>query len=118
MTFVEKFQHQCQLRGVAPTRALIDCGFHPSLYAKWQKQPERMPYGDTVKRLCDYFGCPYGSLETDSESVSKSLDTYTILNRCILALPKADRDHLLSYVVFTYGKDLPDEVQELWKTAH
>ena len=116
MTFFDNFMHQCRLKGVAPSRALQEAGLSKALYQKWRAKPDRMPYGDTVKKLCDYFGCSYEALETDSAPMTKQTDTYTLLNRCILSLPKKDREHLLSYILFTYREDLPDEMQTLWKT--
>ena len=112
MNFFENFCHQCDLKGVKPSRALEDAGLSKSLYQKWRAKPERMPYGDTVKKLCDYFGCSYDALDS-SAVVTDKTDTYTLLNQCILALPKRDREHLLSYILFTYREDLPDEMQKL-----
>lgn len=115
MTFLENFLYQCKLKGVSPSGALDAIGMSRSLYCKWKKQPEKMPYGHTVKKLCDYFGCPYEALETKTEIKTDKLDTYTLLNKCILSLSKKDREYLLSYVMFTYKEEIPDDLQRLWQ---
>ena len=114
MNFFDNFCHQCDLKGVKPSRALEDAGLSKSLYQKWRAKPDRMPYGDTVKKLCDYWEQYFFRTILESSAVvTDKTDTYTLLNQCILALPKKDREHLLSYVLFTYREDLPDEMQTL-----
>ena len=80
MTFFDNFMHQCKLKGVKPTRALQDAGLNKALYSRWSKQPDRMPMGDTMQKLCEYFGCSYESLETKA-AVSDQTDVYTLLDR-------------------------------------
>lgn len=60
MCFYDKFTLICEQRGVAKTRALIDAGLSKSLAAKWEKKKEKgenvVPNGETLLKLCNYFG--------------------------------------------------------------
>ena len=115
MTFLENFEQQCRLRGESPSHALTAAGLSATLYAKWKKQPERMPYGATIQKLADYFGCPFEFLETGGRASRDETDTMTALIQCLRKLPEHDQYHILSYVLFVYGDDLPDEMQKLRK---
>ena len=115
VTFLENFEQQCRLRGESPSHALSASGLSPSLYGKWKKQPERMPYGATVKKLADYFGCSFEFLETKGRASHHETDTMTAINQCLQKLSEQDQNHILSYILFVYGDDLPDEMQKLRK---
>ena len=115
MTFVENFEQQCKLRGESASHALESAGLSRSLYGKWKKHPERMPYGETVRKLAAYFGCSFEALETNGRAPRLESDTVTALIQCIQHLSEQNQQHLLSYVLFTYGEELPDEMQKLWE---
>lgn len=58
MCFFDKFTKLCKEKGVSETRALIDAGLSKSLRTKWAKKPETIPNGETITKLCNYFGVP------------------------------------------------------------
>ena len=103
MTFLENFEQQCRIRGESPSHALEAAGLSKSLYGKWKKQPDRMPYGDTVKKLANYFGCSFEALESGGRPARYTSDTFTQLMNEIAKLDNRDQKHLLSYIIFTYG---------------
>ena len=110
MTFLEKFEQICAVRGETPSHALRAAGMNPSCYPKWKKAPERTPYGTTIQTLANYFRCPAWMLEP---SVQEMSETQASLMYVLSLLSESDQKHALSYFLFTYRKDLPDEVQTL-----
>ncbi len=117
MTFIEKFEQQCRIRGEKPCSALERAGLSKSLWTKWKRQPDRTPYADTIQKLATYFGCPFESLVPDGVAPSivpsGGSDTFTAIVNCVAGLSEDNQKHLLSYILFTYRKELPDAVQKL-----
>lgn len=60
MCFYDKFLLLCKEREVTKTRALIDAGLSKSLARKWENKLEKgenvVPNGETLLKLCNYFG--------------------------------------------------------------
>lgn len=113
LTFLDNFEQQCRVRGESASHALEAAGLSRALYGKWKKKPDRMPYGTTVKKLADYFGCAFEDLEPNGRAPAMESDIATALIACIRKLSKQDQQHLLSYILFTYQEELPDEMQKL-----
>jgi len=102
MTFLENFEQQCRLRGESPSHALEASGLSKSLWAKWKKYPERMPYGDTVKKLADHFGCAFEDLETNGRAPKEDSDLFLKIKQAVLKLDDKQRGYLLSFIQFTF----------------
>lgn len=110
MTFLDKFEQICAVRGETPSHALREAGLNPSCYPKWKKVPDRTPYGTTIQTLSEYFHCPTWMLEPSKQEMT---EIQAALMYVLSLLPEDDQRHALSYFLFTYRKDLPDEVQEM-----
>lgn len=110
MTFLDKLEQICAVRGETPSHALRRAGLDPSCYPKWKKVPDRTPYGTTIQALAKYFHCPTWMLEPGQQEMT---EIQAALMYVLSLLPEADQRHALSYFLFTYRKDLPDEVQKM-----
>lgn len=116
MTFLENVEQMCRLRGESVSHALEAAGIDKSLYPKWRKNGKNfIPRGTTVQRLADYFGCSFHDLEPHGKKPSEYEDSYVALTTVLKNLNAYDLDKVLAYVLFTYGEELPDEMQKLRK---
>lgn len=109
MTFLDSFEQICRSRGEAPSHALEACGLSKSLYQKWKKNPDRFPYGSTIRKLADYFGCSFEDLDGTGPTKRTKTEMYMILENRIARLSERDQKLLLKYIDFTFG----DELQKL-----
>lgn len=55
MNFYETFCFLCKEKGVARGRAVLDAGLSKSTAYKWAKNPDIVPEGATLTKLCNYF---------------------------------------------------------------
>ena len=110
MTFLDNLEIMCKTRGESVSHALASAGLSPSLYPKWRNMKNFTPSGRTIQKLADYFGCSYQTLVPRDTT---RLSTAETINVAIQHLPERDRVKILAYILFTYGKELPDEMQEL-----
>jgi len=102
MSFLENFEQQCRLRGESPTHALEQAGLSRSLLAKWRERPDRMPYGATVKKLADYFGCAFEDLDPSGRTSRYETDEFAAVKKCIFQLDNNQIKYLLSFLKITY----------------
>lgn len=58
--FYNNFVRLCELKGVKPSRAALDCGISKSVVSKWKQNAEKgielTPNGPSLRSLSDYFG--------------------------------------------------------------
>ena len=102
MTFLENFERQCAMKGVTPSHALESAGLSRSLYSKWKHNPERPPYGHTVTKLAEYFGCAFADLDPNGRAPRRRDSVYNDIVDHVAKMDSRDREHLLSYIRFTY----------------
>jgi len=62
MSFYDNFVKICRARGESPSHAVEAAGLSRSMLSKFVKYPDRVPSGETAKKLVDYFGCSYEDL--------------------------------------------------------
>ncbi len=87
--FYTNFVKLCNRKGIAPTAAAVEMGFHRSDATRWSKGAE--PRRTTLEKVADYFGVTVSDLiGDDSEQKEK---------------PTAQGDGLIS--------DLPQDLQKL-----
>ena len=55
MNFYEAFCVLCDEKDVKRSRALLDAGLSKGLLTKWAKNPDTIPNGETLSKLCRYF---------------------------------------------------------------
>lgn len=62
MSFYDNFVRICRARGESPSHAVEAAGLSRSMLSKFLKYPDRVPSGETAKKLVDYLGCSYEDL--------------------------------------------------------
>ena len=112
MTFLENFEQICRVRGDTPCHALESAGLNKSLYTKWRQNPDNKLTWTTIQKLSAYLNLPIHLLIPNERYMS---ETALAIMDAINNLEERDQKKTLSYILFTYGKELPDEMQRLWK---
>ena len=102
MSFLENFEQQCRLRGESPSHALEAAGLSRSLLTKWRNRPDRVPYGITIQKLANYFGCSFDSLDDTGRSSRYESDELAAVKNCIYQLNDDQLKYLLSFLKITY----------------
>lgn len=64
--FYERFVQLCRQKGVAPSRAAEEAGISKSLVSKWKSGAAKVPSGEVLRKLADYFAIPLSSLLEDA----------------------------------------------------
>ena len=99
MPFLDNFLNICEARGESPSHALESAGLAKSLLSKWRKYPDRVPYGDTVKKLADYFGCTFEDLFY-SGPVNTRTETAIKIQSAVDKLDEKQQKFLLRFIQF------------------
>lgn len=87
--FYTNFVKLCNRKGIAPTAAAVEMGFHRSDATRWSKGAE--PRRTTLEKVADYFGVTVSDLIGDDSAQKEK--------------PTAQGDGLIS--------DLPQDLQKL-----
>ncbi len=87
--FYTNFVKLCNRKGIAPTAAAVEMGFHRSDATRWSKGAE--PRRTTLEKVADYFGVTVADLIGDDSAQKEK--------------PTAQGDGLIS--------DLPQDLQKL-----
>lgn len=87
--FYTNFVKLCNRKGIAPTAAAVEMGFHRSDATRWSKGAE--PRRTTLEKAADYFGVTVSDLIGDDSAQKEK--------------PTAQGDRLIS--------DLPQDLQKL-----
>lgn len=87
--FYTNFVKLCNRKGIAPTAAAVEMGFHRSDATRWSKGAE--PRRTTLEKVADYFGVTVSDLIGDDAAQKEK--------------PTAQGDELIS--------DLPQDLQKL-----
>ncbi len=73
--FFDNFLALCELKKVAPTKAVIDAGLPKSSWSYWKKKYEQgedpKPSSDNTSKLANYFGVTVDYLLTGEEQKEK-----------------------------------------------
>lgn len=73
--FFDNFLALCELKKVAPTKAVIDAGLPKSSWSYWKKKYEQgedpKPSSDNTSKLANYFGVTVDYLLTGKEPEQK-----------------------------------------------
>lgn len=70
--FYTRFKELCDEKGVRPTAVMRQIGISPSSPGRWKTGS--VPYGDTVRKLADYFGVTADYLlHGENSSMSNSM---------------------------------------------
>lgn len=104
MTFLENFLTRCEARGESPTHALESAGLSKSCLSKWRKFPDRVPTGDTVLQLANYFGCTFEDL-LYSGPVFRRTKTAMKIQSLVDNLTEDQQEYLLKFILFTWGEN-------------
>lgn len=111
--FFDNFLALCELKKVAPTKAVIDAGLPKSSWSYWKKKYEQgedpKPSSDNTSKLANYFGVTVDYLLTGEEQKEKptpsegsGLDArFDVL---LSQMTDADRADLLEYMEFKVAK--------------
>ena len=99
MKFVENFLARCEARGESPSHALESAGLSKSLLSKFKKYPDRVPQGNSLSKIANYFGCSIDDLI----SASDKTDTAIAISSLVDKLSEDDQKLLLRYIQFTWG---------------
>lgn len=77
--FFDNFLALCELKKVAPTKAVIDAGLPKSSWSYWKKKYEQgedpKPSSDNTSKLANYFGVTVDYLLTGEEPEQKEKPT-------------------------------------------
>ena len=73
--FFDNFLALCELKNVAPTKAVVDAGLPKSSWSYWKKKYEQgedpKPSSDNTSKLANYFGVTVDYLLTGKEPEQK-----------------------------------------------
>ena len=101
MDFLDNFLSRCEARGESPSHALEAAGLSKSILTKWRKYPNRVPNGDTVKKIADYLGCTFEDL-LYSGPVFKRTDTSMKIQEIVDKLDERDQRLVLRFIQFMF----------------
>lgn len=77
--FFDNFLALCELKNVAPTKAVVDAGLPKSSWSYWKKKYEQgedpKPSSDNTSKLANYFGVTVDYLLTGKEPEQKEKPT-------------------------------------------
>ena len=102
--FLDNFLARCEARGESPTHALESAGLSKSCLSKWRKYPDRVPAGDTVLQLANYFGCTFEDL-LYSGPVKTRTKTAMKIQSIVDTLPADQQEYLLRLIRFVWGEN-------------
>lgn len=113
--FFDNFLALCELKKVAPTKAVIDAGLPKSSWSYWKKKYEQgedpKPSSDNTSKLASYFGVTVDYLLTGKDPEQKEkpstpegdgLDAR--FDALLSQMTDADRADLLEYMEFKVAK--------------
>lgn len=69
MSFKKNFEEICLEKGVSPSKACRDNGFHASSYSAWTE--DTVPRNSTLIKFARYFGVPVDYLLGNTEETKK-----------------------------------------------
>lgn len=113
--FFDNFLALCELKKVAPTKAVIDAGLPKSSWSYWKKKYEQgedpKPSSDNTSKLASYFDVTVDYLLTGQEPEQKEKPTPgegsgldARFDALLSQMTDADRADLLEYMEFKVAK--------------
>lgn len=104
MNFYEAFCALCEEKNVKRSRALLDAGLSKGLLTKWVSNPETIPNGETLSKLCRYF-CVDPSFFLKNEGSTADDDSASKLFAYKVGLlTDAERTQVSEYIEFLLHK--------------
>ena len=99
MQFIDNFQAMCKARGESPSHALEAAGLSKSFLSKAKKNPDRLPHGDSLAKIANYFGCAVDDLIYKT----KKTDTAVRISSLVDKMTSEQQEYLLRYIQFTWS---------------
>ena len=99
MNFLDNFLARCEARGESPSHALESAGLSKSFLSKIRKYPDRVPHGDSLTKLADYFGCTVDDLLRPVSRTITSIKIQALVDRMTLE----QQDYLMRLILFIWG---------------
>lgn len=98
MSFWERFYLLCKVNGTSPNGVCKDLGFSNAIATHWKNG--KMPKGDTLKKIAEYFNVTAdylltGEAEKETPLVRKDEERWKAIRDKVSALSEEDQDKLL-----------------------
>lgn len=122
--FYDGFLYWCEVKGISPTRALLNLGYSKSMLTNWKNGSD--PLNETKKKIADYFGITVqqlmqgekgnapiqkneGVIKPDMIDLNKEDKNIRILHRAAVKMTPENRQKLIDMARLMFDEEFKDE---------